>query len=54
VKETIRGDVGDLKNFDEKFDLIYLNGVLEHLPNPKKLIEMASKILVKNGLLFFG
>lgn len=53
VKEAIRGDVGDLKNFDEKFDLIYLNGVLEHLPNPKKLIEMASKILVKNGLLFF-
>lgn len=53
VKEAIRGDIDDLNNFKEKFDLIYVNGVMEHLPNPKKFIEIANKILVKNGLLFF-
>jgi len=36
----------------KKFDLIILRGVLEHVPNPKKYIYNAQKILKKNGYVF--
>lgn len=36
----------------QKFDLIILNHTLEHLENPKKVLEKAHSLLTKNGLLY--
>ena len=36
----------------QKFDLIILNHTLEHLENPKKVLEKIYSILAKNGLLY--
>lgn len=39
------------KDFSEKFDLISLIGVLEHVPSPKDFIDDIVKIMHKNTLL---
>ena len=39
-------------NFDEKFDIICAFDVLEHLIDPKKIVQAAYKNLKKGGLLF--
>lgn len=43
----------DFTNFpiDEKFDVITMRMVLEHLPNPLKQLEKANELLKKNGQL---
>lgn len=46
--------VGDLLEIDfgrEKFDVISLNGVLEHLYSPRKTLEKVNKLFAKDGLL---
>lgn len=46
--------VGDLLELDfgkEKFDVVALNGVLEHLYSPAKTLEKIKKLLVKDGFL---
>lgn len=35
-----------------KFDVIYINSVLEHLPEPKKIINICYNLLNPDGLLF--
>lgn len=37
---------------NEKFDLVILNHTLEHLENPDQVIEKATKLLNKDGLLY--
>jgi len=36
---------------NKTFDVIHMSNVLEHIPNPKILIETASKLLKKGGIL---
>lgn len=42
-----------LKSEKNKFDVIILHNVLEHLDHPKKIIEYLTKRLNKSGILFF-
>jgi SAM-dependent methyltransferase len=35
-----------------KFDVIHMNGVMEHLPNPKNFLNICNHILNPGGLLF--
>lgn len=49
--------INDYFTFDKakavgKFDVVSLSLVLEHLPDPKKLLEEAKGVLSKNGLIF--
>ena len=37
---------------ENKFDLIIFRGVIEHLPNPKKILEKACMLVKKKGCLF--
>lgn len=36
---------------NETFDVIAMYGILEHLKNPKEILELSSKLLKKDGLL---
>lgn len=40
--------------FDQKFDLIILNHVLEHLENPKEVLKKAYSILDPNGAILIS
>ena len=37
---------------ESTFDIIFTNHVLEHLPNPKETLELFSRLLADDGLLF--
>lgn len=39
-------------NIEEKFDLIIFNHTLEHLSDPKKILEKSHSILNKNGIIY--
>ena len=45
------GDIVDM-NFDVKYDLITLRGVIEHFINPKLVIDKISKIINVGGYLY--
>lgn len=45
-------ELEDLKLKNHFFDIITLIGVLEHLPNPRRLFKSLSKLLKKNGIIF--
>lgn len=40
--------------FSEPFDIVVINHVLEHLPDPKRVIAGATKILNSRGVLVIG
>tara|TARA_Y100000389_G_scaffold185881_1_gene205704 strand:- start:698 stop:1612 length:915 start_codon:yes stop_codon:yes gene_type:complete len=40
-----------LENTENVFDIFFMSHVLEHLPNPKKTLEFAMKVLKKDGYL---
>jgi len=40
------------KVFNEKYDLIIMRGVIEHIPNFNEVIKKLSKCLKKNGLFY--
>ena len=50
---VINGKI-DKKNFEKlgKFDVIYMHGVLEHLPHPKESIQLCYDHLNSGGLFF--
>ncbi len=48
----VRGDVFYLPFFEEKFDIVFSVGLLEHFKNPKKIIKEQLRILKKEGLFF--
>lgn len=39
---------------DQSFDLIYSMDVIEHLPQPKELLDVSKKFLKKGGTLIIG
>lgn len=45
------GDLFSQKFPDEEFDAIMMNHVIEHVPDPKKLLEECRRILKKDGML---
>ena len=49
----INGFVED-QNFQNKFDVIWLYHVVEHISNPKNLIEYCNKFLKNNGLIIIA
>ena len=56
AKSLLKDDVyigeGSLKRFDkEKFDVVILDYVLEHLTNPYEVLEEVNRILKKGGFL---
>lgn len=57
--EAINADIEDLASYSKKlgerrFDLIYLNQVLEHLRNPLGLIQEIEKYLAVDGKIFIA
>lgn len=50
--QVIQGDVENLPFEDERFDLVYSNGVLHHTPDIKKSFYESHRVL-KNGGEFF-
>jgi len=44
----------DLKDIDQKFDLITLNNSFEHMPEPLVVLKKLNDILMKDGLLIMG
>ncbi|MCZ8239491.1 MAG: class I SAM-dependent methyltransferase [Leptospiraceae bacterium] len=48
---TFHGDLENAPFSKENFDIIVLNEVIEHLPNPKLSLDLLVNILKPNGLL---
>ncbi|MBI5065434.1 class I SAM-dependent methyltransferase [Candidatus Woesearchaeota archaeon] len=45
----------DLEKFEpEKYDLISMSQLIEHIPNPKKLLLQAHRVLKNKGILFLA
>lgn len=50
---TVVGDAQNLPFENEKFDVAYMNAVLEHVPDPAKAFKEVSRVLKKEGI-FIG
>ncbi len=56
-KNGLNISVGTIEDYDskkEKFDVVTMFDVIEHIPNPKFSIKAVSNLLVKNGLLLIN
>ena len=56
-KKDIQTFSADINNFDlgiEKFDIIFLSGIYQHLENPAKCLIKFINSLKKNGLMYLG
>lgn len=47
----IQGDVNALPIQNKSFDIAIAAAIIEHLPNPKKMLEEAKRVLRRNGIL---
>ena len=52
-KIDIVGDITNIPEADESFDVILCTEVLEHLPNPVEALLEFQRLLKKNGTLIF-
>jgi len=50
-KIDIVGDITNIQEKDESFDIVLCSEVLEHLPNPVKALEEFKRLLKKGGIL---
>lgn len=50
-KIDIVGDIADIAEDDESFDIILCTEVLEHLPDPIKALEEFQRLIKKGGIL---
>ena len=41
-----------MESFENKFDLVSLIFVLEHLANPRSMLELISQIIYKEGIVY--
>lgn len=51
TENVIQGDIQDMQFKDETFDVVFLNEVLEHIPNQKKVLAEIRRVLKKDGVL---
>jgi SAM-dependent methyltransferase len=49
-----QGGIENLENVAERFDVVILNHVLEHLADPKKAIRTIFKLLKEDGVLYLS
>ena len=45
-------DIADLPFLDNSIDVVFNSAVLEHVPNPKKVIDEIYRVLKPNGVIF--
>ncbi len=50
----IEGDITNAPFQDAEFDLIIASGVIEHVPNQKKMIQECKRILKKEGIFYLS
>jgi len=50
---TVVGDAQNLPFPDETFDIVYMNAVLEHVPDPSRAFKEVARVLKKGGI-FIG
>lgn len=48
------GGIDDIRNIRDRFDLIIMNHVLEHMHDPKEAIQAAGKLLKDEGMLYLS
>lgn len=48
------GGIDEIRNTGDRFDLIIMNHVLEHMHDPKEAIRLAGKLLKGNGILYLS
>ena len=48
----IRGDVQDLPFKENSFDIVYCRYILEHVPDPLRVLKEARRVLKPGGKLF--
>jgi len=46
--------IKNIKKINEKFDFIYSDQTIEHIPNPKEIFKIFSKLLKKTGYILLG
>ncbi|MCH8331303.1 MAG: class I SAM-dependent methyltransferase [Bacteroidetes bacterium] len=51
VKEAYQGYIADI-GFEQKFDIITFNKVLEHVVNPVEILSNSSEYLAENGMIY--
>ena len=51
--KVVKGDISDLPFKEETFDAVVAMDLLEHVPNPKNVIQEASRVLKNGGFFFF-
>lgn len=51
--ECINGFFEDM-NFEHKFDIVFFYHVMEHLENPKRILERCRNLLNENGLIIIA
>lgn len=48
---VLQGDVNSLQMPDNSFDIAVATAIIEHLPNPKRMLEEAKRVLRPNGFM---
>jgi ubiquinone/menaquinone biosynthesis C-methylase UbiE len=51
VANVVQGNIEDMPFDHQKFDLVLLNEVLEHIPNQEKALKEIYRVLKKDGVL---
>lgn len=52
LAQTIFGDCHEISQPDERYDVVFLLNVLEHVKNPVQVLTEAVRVLKKGGLAF--
>ena len=48
---VLQGDVNYLPILDNSFDIAIATAIIEHLPNPERMLEEERRVLRSNGLI---
>jgi SAM-dependent methyltransferase len=52
--QLISDDIYKTKEFDNKFDIIILRDVIEHIHNQDKFMKLLKSLMATNGIVFFA
>ena len=53
-QSTAIESIADNQSYTKAFDIVTCLEMLEHVPNPKSIVESCSKLVKPNGLVFFS